>query len=329
MKPRMASLRRQQCGVTLVELLVTVTFGAILLLGFQQLFSTALTVNDAQREDADLARQARFAMSRIVETVRSSQVLLVPAQDRSSTNWPENIREQTVPASPPVGDSALATAVLAVSMPASWDIDQDGIADADNDRDGRVDEDWPADITNDGEPGVQLVDDNGDGRIDDGLFATADDDEHLSFSNEDPVNGIDDDGDGSIDEDPPGDMNNDSAPGVAGVDDDGDGAIDEGDDRDDDEDGQRDEDWLDPVVFAMQGATLIERRAVPWDSNSDGSVTGADFVESVLAENLTLFRVEATVAGSGDLLVDVTLTLTGASGSQVSLQRQVRVGSLP
>lgn len=329
MTQRMASPREGQAGVTLVELLVTLTVGALLLVGFQQLFSTALTINNAQREEAELLRQARFAMSRIVETARSSPILLVPTQDRAGTNWPENIREQTVPASPPVGDSVLATAVLAVTMPASWDIDQDGIADADNDGDGRVDEDWPDDITNDGEPGVRLVDDNGDGRVDEGFFAAADDDEYFSFSNEDPVNGLDDDGDGNIDEDPPADMNDDNAPGVAGVDDDGDGSVDEGDDRDDDEDGQHDEDWLDPIVFAVQGSTLIERRAVPWDTNGDTVVTGADFVESVLAEHLTLFRVEASVSGSGDQLVDVTLTLTAESGAQVSVQRQIRIGSLP
>ena len=39
--------------------------------------------------------------------------------------------------------------------------------------------------------------------------------------------------------------------------------------NDDDEDGQDDEDWFDPVVFYLQGSALIERRAVPWDENGD------------------------------------------------------------
>ena len=58
-------------------------------------------------------------------------------------------------------------------------------------------------------------------------------------------------------------LNDDGAPGIAGVDDDGDGSIDEGDVADDDEDGQSDEDWYDPVVFYLSGSAVIERRAYP------------------------------------------------------------------
>ena len=150
----------------------------------------------------------------------------------------------------------------------------------------------------------------------------------LSFSNEDPINGIDDDGDGDIDEDPPGDMNNDNAPGIAGVDDDGDGQTDEGgDDRDDDEDGQADEDWLDPVVFSLQGSSLVERTPVPWDESSGGGVTGRDYIESTIADNVTLLRFERVPQGGGRaVLIDITLELTGSDGYVASLNTRVRVG---
>ena len=111
------------------------------------------------------------------------------------------------------------------------------------------------------------------------------------------------------------------------VDDDGDGQVDEGNSADDDEDGIVDEDWLDAVVFYMQGGTLVERHPVPWDETANGFISGRDFIESVIAENVTRFRVERPVASSaGQQLVDLTLELTGPTGSVVSLTSRVRVG---
>ncbi len=278
------------------------------------------------QEHGQLTRDARFAMSRMTRAVRESRKLILPLPNKPDTDWRENVREETIPASPPEGSSTKATAVLAVSLSARIDLDADGFPDADNDRDGRLDEDFPADISFDDAPGIYLIDDGGDGQIDEG---DKEDDDEDGTKDEDPLNGLDDDGDGVIDEDPGSDMNGDGKAGRKSIDDDGDGQIDEGVESDDDEDGTSDEDWLDAVVFFLQSDSLIERHPVPWDTGNDG-INGRDFIESTIAEDVSRFRVER-VAGSGNGdIVDITLDVTGVeTGETVSLHTRVRIGSNP
>ena len=122
-------------------------------------------------------------------------------------------------------------------------------------------------------------------------------------------------------------MNGDGAPGVRSFDDDGDGQIDEGSNADDDEDGAVDEDWIDAVVFFLQGDSLVERHPVPWDENLDSNVSGRDTVETVIAEGVTRFRVERPVSLVSDQqLVVLTLELTGDNGEVVSLNARARAG---
>lgn len=320
--------RSVQAGYTLVEVVIVVAIAAMLLTGLQQLLGTGMSVAEVAGEQTELARQGRFAMARMVDAVSSGGRLLIPLADNPATPFDENIREQTVPASPPQTGSTLATAVLAVTLNQTQDLDSDGVADADNDDDGRFDEDLPPDTTNDGKAGIRDFDDDGNGAKDFVFSPAVDDDESNDFSHsEDPLNGVDDDGDGSIDEDPGADNNGDGCPGICGVDDDGDTDTDEGNIADDDEDGQSDEDWYDPVVFYLQGSVLIERRAVPWDESGDSVVNGQDFVESTLADNVTLLRFERVAPSDGkQQLVDITLALTGANGETISLNARVRVG---
>jgi hypothetical protein len=285
----------------------------------------ALQIHDAVRDQNELTRQARFAMQRMVRSVSHSRLLLLPLNDKPATNWPENIREQTMPPTPPIGDSTLATAVLAVTLPLYVDLDADGFSDADDDRDGRIDEDLRPNKTYSQAPGIYLIDDDGDGQVDEG---TAADDDESSIINDDPINGVDDDDDNNVDEDPPPDMNGDGCSGICGVDDDGDGQVDEAAVNDDDEDGQVDEDWFNAVVFYLDNGTLMERTPVPWDESGGGGITGRDFIVEPIAENVTRFRVErvAGVAGSPQR-VDLTLELTSpVTGETVSLHTQVRVG---
>lgn len=316
-------------GYTLVEFLVTLAIGAVLIAGLGGIVGQAMDTQDTIDDRNDLTQQARFAMEQMVRVVSQSRLLLLPMADKSPTFFIENIREQTYPPSPPPPGSTLATAVLAVTMPAYFDLDGNGIPDADNDGDGRIDEDLPADTTNDAKPGIRGIDDDGNGVTDHGFSPTADDDESGDWSqNEDAINGIDDDGDGIIDEDPGADNNGDGCPGDCAVDDDADGAVDEGAAADDDEDGSSDEDWYDPVVFYLVGGTLVQRTPVPWDEDSSGSVTGEDFIAESIAENVTRLRVERIPQG-GDRsqLIDLTLELTSpATGEVVSLRTQVRVG---
>jgi type II secretory pathway pseudopilin PulG len=333
----------RQSGLTVIEILVSVAIGAVLIVSLGGAVGQALEVRNQAQARAELLQDANFAMDRMVQAVRGTRRLMLPLADNPNTAWREHVREQTVPASAPETDSTLATAVLAVTLPASADLDADGWADPNNDRDfqdlngdsvrnpgewERIDEDVGQDNTEDGEAGIIGIDDNGDGLVDVSAegHANHDNDEDDGHT-DDSVNGLDDDGDGSVDEDIHDDMNMDGESGIRGVDDDLDGDIDEEGHRDDDEDGSDDEDWFDPLVFRLQGTDLIERRPVPYDANGDSVIDGLDFVESVIAENVTLFRVERIPAPpGGSVTVDLTLELTDANANRITLHSVARVG---
>ena len=308
--------------------MLALAIATLLIAGLSGVVSQALQSQDAVLETNKLTREARFAMRQMVDNISRSRKLLLPQRDKPASNWPENIREQTIPPSAPIGNSKLASAVLAITLPTYFDLDGNGIADADNDGDGLFDEDLPADITNDRAPGIYQIDDSGDGDVDKfSACCSQDDDEDFGIVNEDPINGVDDDGDGLVDDDPGGDVNADACPGFCGIDDDADGSIDEGSALDDDEDGANDEDWLDPLVFYLSGSTLKQRQPVPWDSDGDGDVDGRDFIEADIADNVSRFRVERLDNGSVFEVIDLTLELTSPlSGESVSLQSQVRIG---
>ena len=316
-------------GFTYIEIMVAVSITGLIMLALMGLLNTATVAGDDVKERNELTRDARFALERMVSMVANTRRLLLPLRDNPATNWPENVREQTLPPSPPLGDSTFASAVLAVTLPEFVDLDQDGFADADDDRDGLIDEDLPNDNHHDFSPGIMGIDDDGDGSVDEGSGWAEDDED--GAENEDPLDGVDNDGDGSVDEDPPSDNNGDGCPGICGVDDDADGNIDEGALDDDDEDGGSFDDPYDPVVFYLSGSQLIERIPVPWNedgiSTPDGPVDGRDFVETPIAENVTRLRFERVESGAAPELVDITLELTNpVSGEFVSLQTRVRVG---
>jgi prepilin-type N-terminal cleavage/methylation domain-containing protein len=323
---RYAHPSRGQHGFTLIELLIALALAAILFAGLNGVVGQALDIHDTVRDKNDLTRQARFAMQRMEQAVGNTRLLLLPLNDKPDSNWLENIREETVPPTTPTDDSTKYTAVLAVTLPLYSDLDGDGFPDADDDRDGRVDEDLPSDIQHDFGAGIYLIDDDGDGSVDEGS-SNVSDDESIT-ENDDPVNGVDDDGDNNIDEDPARDNNGDGCPGVCGVDDDGDGQVDEASADDDDEEGRVDDDWFNPVVFYLNNGTLMERTPVPWDESGDSSINGRDFIVAPIAENVTRFRVERLpLNGDRHVLVDLTLELTSpVSGETVSLHTRVRVG---
>ena len=322
---RSAHCALRQHGFTLVELLVATLFAALLIVGLGGVVGQVAVTKDTVRDNNELTRQARFALDQMARTVSHSGSLLLPLEDKPFTNWREHVREETVPASPPEGSSTKATAVLALTIPRYFDLNDDGFPDADDDLDGRIDEDLNANRTNSQAAGIYLIDDDGDGQVDEG---NAESDDESSTVNDDPVNAADDDSDNNVDEDPPADMNADGCPGICGVDDDADGLIDGGSIEDDDEDGQSNEDGLNPLVFYLNGGTLMQRTPVPWDEDSSGGVDGRDFIVEPIASNVTRFRVERVAGIAGNYqLVDITLELTSpATGERVSLQTQVRVG---
>lgn len=307
-------------GFTLTEVLVTVVILALLMVGIAGVMEQALRANSVTRERNDLTRQGRFALDRMTAAVSATKMLLLPLAENPGTPWSESVRDP---------------GVLAVTLDPTLDRDGDGWADANNDKDfldlnqnatrdpgepERIDEDPTGDLNRDGVSGIAGIDDDGDGLTDEGT--TGDDDED-NVSGEDPADGVDNDGDGSVDEDTSGDRNSDGKPGISAVDDDLDGQTDEGPTPDDDEDGNSNEDWLDVVVFYLNGATLLERMP---DVNA---TSGSDFTERVIAENVATFRVERIPQGAGRaVLVDISLGLAGDSAA-VNLHTRMRVGVRP
>ncbi len=153
----MRLLDRHQDGFTILELLIALAIAALLLTALTGVVGGALNLRDDTRARAEATRDLRFAMDRMVKAVRGGERLLLPLADNPNTNWRENVREQSVPAAAPEGDSTLATAVLAVTLDPGLDIDGDGFADGDNDKDGRVDEDAGSDYTFDGDAGIIAI----------------------------------------------------------------------------------------------------------------------------------------------------------------------------
>ncbi len=318
----------RQAGFTLPELLLALALAALLLAGLGDLAGMGWQARRAVAADSDAARQAEAALADMVRAVAASSALHIPGPDLPATTRDESVRDSDdAPAS-----GSGPHAVLAVRLPYRWDLDGDGYPDADNDRDGRIDEDPPSDAGNDGKPGVRGIDDDGNGVADFGFSPRADDDESNDLrADEDPLDGLDNDGDGRIDEDPPADANGDGQPGVAGVDDDGDGLVDEGSAADDDEDGRVDEDGWDVLVFYFDPAsgTLHQRTPVPWDANGDGQVNGADWLDEVIATGLRRLRVQRL---AGDTPGHPWLLLRlewQAGGTPHALQRRVMLGSDP
>jgi type II secretory pathway pseudopilin PulG len=316
-------------GFSYIELIIALTMGALLVMALSGVVGMALKTQDAAYAKSGLTREAQETMQRLTWAVSHTRHLLLPLNNNPQTNWSEHIREETLPATPPTDSSTRYSAVLCVTLPAAVDLDLNATPDADNDGDGLIDEDIGADNNFDGAPGVLGIDDNGDGYIDDSDDPVpSEDNDEDDRATEDILNGLDDDADGSVDEDLLADLSNDGVSGLIGVDDDQNGFIDEDKKNDDDEDGLEDEDWYDSLVFYLDNGVLKERIPVPWDSNNDSVISGADFVINTLAEHVTRFRVVRVPEDELRYqLVDLTLELTNPrTGEVVSLRTLTRVG---
>ncbi len=303
------SLPSSSPGFTYVELLSALVLTAMLLLALNRTVGNVLEAHETSRASHESLEASRYALERMVRAVTGGQRLLIPQAENPVTPHSESIRDP---------------GVLAVTLDYTRDLDGNGVPDADNDGDGRFNEDTDKDATKDLAAGIIGLDDENDGNTD---SSTVGDDDEDGVENEDPMDGVDNDGDGAVDEDPGGDMNIDAHPGLEDVDDDGDGSVDEGPPADDDEDGQVNEDWWEVVAFYQSGATLIERTPVPWDESGDGQISGLDYVERALVDNVSGFRVERIPAPNGTAaLVRLTLTTTDAAGTVSTLQTTVRLG---
>ena len=274
-------------GVTLLELLLALAAGGALLVAIGGFLGNTINTWEIHRNKHALHQQMAFTMQRMQQMVKNSPRVLIPQVDDGAK------RERSI---------------LALEMPHSIDRNNDKIADADNDADGRINEDMGKDMTNDGAAGIVGIDDDGDGTADEGSHQDNDEDNQ---ANEDSIDGIDNDGDGLIDEDADEDMNSDDSPGIKDVDDDGDGKVDEGKKKDDDEDGKRNEDWLDIMLYRLDGNRIIER--MPTIGASDG----ADYTERTLTSNVTGFSVVRRTLGT-TALIDINVSLALGSESLTS-----------
>lgn len=306
---------RESTGFTLVEVLVAVLMTSLIVLGLSNVVSGTRLVGERAAVRAERLEEARFALDRMVRVIEDSSRLFIPRPDDPRTPQDESVRDP---------------GVLALALPFNIDRDLDGVPDADNDGDGKFNEDPTGDLSGDSLPGIAYVDDDNDGQVDEVHTQSSgpidEDDDEDDFANEDDWNGIDDDGDGWIDEDPKKDLSGEGVAGLPGVDENGDGIADNADKNDDDEDGQIDEDWIDVSVFRLVGTSLVERVVVPWDVDASFSVNGLDFYERTLVGGVAQFRVVHVPQPAGlNPLIEISLVLAVPNDDPVVLGTQVRL----
>ena len=276
-------------GVTLIELLVVVFIMSLIVGGLAEMLSGGLKASRENRIKTGLIEDANYAMNRIIDATRETNWVFIPGNAEPVRN------------------------ILAIS------------AVVDNDNDGVVDEDWGADIGNDGQPGIAGIDDDGDGSIDEGGMAMKNDnDEDGAIAEDTPKNGLDDDGDGNYDEEFRADMNGDGCPGICFRDDDGDGSVDEGNINDDDEDGLVDEDPIDPLIYYVKNGSLYEKKII-WNPTTSSN----DITENKLIDNVTQFTIERLLGVNGKTLIKVTIGISSGRESSVTLESEIYPRMLP
>ena len=265
-------------GLTLVEVVIAVALMGIIAAGTTTLISSYLNTHSYATAKSGLYREGLMAMERMTDAVRSATYVLIP----NSHN--------------PTRD------ILAVS----------GFTNEDNDYYfgdtlfPKIDEDPRGEMNMDDTAGILGFDDDGDGLVDESIHG---DDDEDTLEDEDPLNGEDDDGDGNVDEDVAHDSNNDGSPGIAQMDDNGDGQVDNGNTIvDDDEDGSRNEDNLNPVIYHRVGGTDILRVSNPYQASAVN-----------LSSHVTSFLV--TYEAPERILI--TMTLTGDDGETVTFTEYV------
>ena len=107
-------------GFTLLELVISVTILAIIMIGLHQAMETALSAHSSMQEDQDLMARARYAMERMVMFVQETDQVEITASDRLK-----------------VSERVLDTYDNSNYV---YAVEGDGWLDADNDSDGLINE---------------------------------------------------------------------------------------------------------------------------------------------------------------------------------------------
>lgn len=279
-------IRPNEKGLTLVELLVTITIMGIIATAAIPLLSTCLEAYSQGNARSGLYREGLLAMERMTAGVRKTTIVVVPNGHKPSRD------------------------ILAFSR----------LVNSDNDfylgdpLFPRIDEDVH-DVFLSGGYGIKGVDEDGDGLFDEGDIK---DDDEDGFVEEDWLDGLDNDGDGTIDEEMIKDMNLDGEFGILGMDDDGDGQVDEGTGvayADDDEDGLEDEEEVLFAVYVYNASTktLSEIHSDP----NTGILDPAPKV--VLSDHVTNFEAFFEAPDR----IRITLTVAGDDGENVTFTEYV------
>lgn len=284
----MIAYRQCKRGLTLIELLISMTIIALLGSVATATLHSCLEAHRYGSSRSALYREGVLIMERMTSQVRNCTFLLIPNNSLRSRD------------------------ILAFS----------GTVNDDNDYYfgdplfPRVDEDCKKDMNDDGKPGIKGIDDDGDLSVDED--SDDNDDEGGSADNEDPLDGLDNDVDGNVDEDCDDDMNKDGEPGVKNMDDDGDGAIDEGDHNDDDEDGEKNEDCLNATLYYHFGGNELRERPAPYPAGSTAPAA------TTLSDRVSDFTVVYYPTGlRWDPIVVISLTLTSDWGESVTFTEVV------
>lgn len=216
--------RRENSGLTLVELLIASTVLGMITVAASGLMMSALRMHERGESQSELYREGMVAMERMTHSIRTSTFVLIPNAHNTTR------------------DLLVVTGT----------INEDDDYFFDDELFPRIDEDPDPDYGSDLKSGIETIDDDGDGLVDEGGVFDNDEDGSLM---EDPIDGMDNDGDGNIDEDAGADITSDGANGIKYMDDDGDGTVDEFGfgNMDDDEDGVANEDSLNPVLYQFDG----------------------------------------------------------------------------
>ena len=262
-----------QKGLTLVELIITVSIMAIIVSAAIPLLSSSLDAHNNGMARSRLYHEGMLAMETMTHRVRCCTFLLIPNAHSTTRD------------------------ILAVS----GFINDDNDYYFDDPLFPRIDEDVDVDMTSDGMHGIAGYDDDGDGDIDkwSSWWGAGDDDEDawdVSGVDEDPLDGKDNDGDGNIDEDCWWDFNADGWPGVQGMDDDGDGQVDEGHQGDDDEDGSLAEVGLIPEIYYWNTGTSELMKYVPYLNDTQPMATHVTDFE-VIYEAPERIRIKLELTG--------------------------------
>jgi len=257
--------RINEKGVTLVELIITISIMTIIAGAAIPLLSTSIDANNHGMARSRLYHEGLLAMERMTSGVRRCTHLAIP------NSW-------------------LTTRDI---LAFSGTINEDDDYYFDDLLFPRIDEDVGGDINNDGMPGIAGIDDDGSGGADEGDSA---DDDESGWVDEDWLDGGDNDADGDIDDDLPSDMNADGESGIAGMDDDGDGLVDEEEQGDDDEDGVIDEDSFNETIYTYDNASNTLTESMPYTGESVVLSTHATFFQ-VTYEAPERILIELTLSG--------------------------------